>query len=217
MYRRLPFCFMHSYSNTSNENVAANMVKNEMSDVYLTVSSELLPQIRFYERTSTTVLNSCVGPILKDYLQNLTNKLSQSRFDGVLLIMQSNGGVTSPHIAQEIAASTLLSGPAAAPVAGIAYTSTHGYENFITVDMGGTSFDATLVENRKPFVTTEGKVNFNALALPMMAIHTIGAGGGSIGWIDEESLLRMGPKKCWCKSRTGMLHERGKTANMHRC
>lgn len=100
----------------------------------------------------------------------------------------------SPHIAQKVAASTLLSGPAGAPVAGIAYTSTQEYENFITVDMGGTSFDATLVENRKPFVTTEGKVNFNALALPMMAIHTIGAGGGSIGWIDEGGLLRMGPK-----------------------
>jgi N-methylhydantoinase A len=164
-----------------------------MPGAYLTISSELLPQIRFYERTSTTVLNSCVGPILKDYLQNLTKRLSGFLFDGVLLIMQSNGGVTSPHIAPNVAASTLLSGPAAAPVAGIAYTSTQGYENFITVDMGGTSFDATLVENRNPFVTTEGKVNFNALALPMMAIHTIGAGGGSIGWIDEGGLLRVGP------------------------
>jgi N-methylhydantoinase A len=192
--KAVAICFMHSYANTSNEHVAAKMIKNDMSDVYLTVSSELLPQIRFYERTSTTVLNSCVGPILKDYLQNLTLRLSQSLFDGILLIMQSNGGVTSPDIAQEVAASTLLSGPAAAPVAGIAYTSTQEYESFITVDMGGTSFDATLVENRKPFVTTEGKVNFNALALPMMAIHTIGAGGGSIGWIDEGGLLRMGPK-----------------------
>ena len=192
--KAVAICFMHSYSNASNENAAAKMIKEEMSDVYLTVSSDLLPQIRFYERTSTTVLNSCVGPILKDYLQSLTNRLSQSLFDGVLLIMQSNGGVMSPHIAQKVAASTLLSGPAGAPVAGIAYTSTQEYENFITVDMGGTSFDATLVENRKPFVTTEGKVNFNALALPMMAIHTIGAGGGSIGWIDEGGLLRMGPK-----------------------
>ncbi len=192
--KAVAICFMHSYANKTNESIAAKMVKKKMPDVYLTVSSELLPQIRFYERTSTTVLNSCVGPILKGYLRNLTKKLSESLFDGALLIMQSNGGVTSPHIAQEVAASTLLSGPAAAPVAGIAYTSTQEYKNFITVDMGGTSFDAILVENRKPFVTTEGKVNLNALALPMMAIHTIGAGGGSIGWINEGGLLRMGPK-----------------------
>jgi len=92
--KAVAICFMHSYANKTNESIAAKMVKKKMPDVYLTVSSELLPQIRFYERTSTTVLNSCVGPILKGYLRNLTKKLSESLFDGVLLIMQSNGGVT---------------------------------------------------------------------------------------------------------------------------
>ncbi|MDP2728643.1 MAG: hydantoinase/oxoprolinase family protein, partial [Dehalococcoidia bacterium] len=108
--------------------------------------------------------------------------------------MQSNGGVTSPQVATRTAASTLLSGPAAGPIAGLAYISIHGYDDCITVDMGGTSFDAALVKDRTPLTTTEAKVNRYQLALPTLWIHTIGAGGGSIGWVDEGGLLRMGPQ-----------------------
>lgn len=187
-------CFMHSYANSTNELIAEKPVREGLPEAYLSVSSKILPQVRFYDRVSTTVLNSAVGPILKKYLSKLTERLKKESFKGILLIMQSNGGVTSPEAVTELAASTLLSGPSAAPVAGIAYTALHGNHDFITIDMGGTSFDAALIKDSNPIVTTEGKVSRYALALPMMEINTIGAGGGSIAWIDEGGLLRMGPK-----------------------
>ena len=187
-------CFMNSFANHDHEERAARIVRDAMPSTYLTVSSHLLPSIRFYDRISTTVLNSYVGPILRSYLSSLTSKLDNIGFQGVLLIMQSNGGVISPDIAMDNAAVTLLSGPAAGPVAGIAYTSIQGYDDCITVDMGGTSFDAALIRDRDPLITTEGEINRLRLALPMLGIVTIGAGGGSIGWIDEGGLLRMGPR-----------------------
>ncbi len=187
-------CFLHAYANNRNEFLAAERVRELLPQAYLSVSSEILPQVRFYDRVSTTVLNSAVGPILKKYLLRLTTRLNEIRFQGILLIMQSNGGVTSPETVAELGASTLLSGPAAAPVAGIAYTALHGQKSFITIDMGGTSFDAALVKDSSPIVSTSGRVGRYALALPMMEINTIGAGGGSIAWLDEGGLLKMGPK-----------------------
>ncbi|UCG70926.1 MAG: hydantoinase/oxoprolinase family protein [Thermoplasmata archaeon] len=192
-------CFMNSFANKEHEQRAADLVRKEIPGAYLTVSSELLPSIRFYDRISTTVLNSYVGPILRSYLNSLTMKLKDIGFSGVLLIMQSNGGVISPEIATNTAAATLLSGPAGGPVAGIAYTSIQGYNDCITVDMGGTSFDAALIKDKTPLVTTEGEINRLRLALPMLGIVTIGAGGGSIGWIDEGGLLRMGPQSAGAK------------------
>jgi N-methylhydantoinase A len=192
-------CFMNSFANKEHEKKAAELVRKELPGAYLTVSSELLPSIRFYDRISTTVLNSYVGPILRSYLNSLTKKLSDIGFGGILLIMQSNGGVISPEIATNTAAATLLSGPAGGPVAGIAYTSIQGYNDCITVDMGGTSFDAALIKDKTPLVTTEGEINRLRLALPMLGIVTIGAGGGSIGWIDEGGLLRMGPQSAGAK------------------
>lgn len=192
-------CFMNSFANKAHEKIVADLVRKELPGAYLTVSSELLPSIRFYDRISTTVLNSYVGPILRSYLSSLTRKLNDVGFEGVLLIMQSNGGVISPEIAIDTAAATLLSGPAGGPVAGIAYTSIQGYDDCITVDMGGTSFDAALIKNKTPLVTTEGEINRLRLALPMLGIVTIGAGGGSIGWIDEGGLLRMGPQSAGSK------------------
>ena len=191
-------CFMNSFANETHESRAAEIIKKEwgMGDVspYLTVSSEFLPSIRFYDRVSTTVLNSYVGPILSSYLKSLVRKLGDIGFDGILLIMQSNGGVVSPKIAIDNAALTLLSGPAAGPVAGIEYASVQGYHDCITIDMGGTSFDAALIKDKTPLVTTEGEIDRLRIALPMLGIVTIGAGGGSIGWVDEGGLLRMGPQ-----------------------
>jgi N-methylhydantoinase A len=192
-------CFMNAFANNTHEKKAEAIVGEMMPEAYLTVSSTLLPSIRFYDRVSTTVLNSYVGPILRRYLMSLTKKLDEIGFEGILLIMQSNGGVVSPGIAVDNAAVTLLSGPAGGPVAGITYTSVQGYRDCITVDMGGTSFDAALIKNREPFVTTEGEVNRLRLALPMLNIVTIGAGGGSIGWIDEGGLLKMGPQSAGAK------------------
>jgi N-methylhydantoinase A len=192
-------CFMNSFANSTHEEKVANFVKEQLGDVYLTVSSELLPSIRFYDRVSTTCLNSYVGPILEKYLKSLIKKLENNNFSGILLIMTSNGGVVSPENAMGKAAATLLSGPAGGPVAGTLYANVQNYNSFITVDMGGTSFDAAVVKNNKPTVTTSGDINRLRTALPMLNVVTIGAGGGSIGWIDEGGLLKMGPQSAGSK------------------
>ncbi len=187
-------CFMNAFANPAHERAAADLVAAEMPGAYLTVSTDLLPSIRFYNRVSTTVLNSYVGPKLSAYLDSLRARLKGIGFSGVLLIMQSNGGVVSPEVARAGAALTLLSGPAAGPVAGLEYARIHGQESCITVDMGGTSFDAAMVHDGAPIMADEGEINRYRIALPMLGIVTIGAGGGSIGWIDEGGLLRMGPQ-----------------------
>ena len=192
-------CYMNSFANSTHEEKTAEFVKKQLPDSYLTVSSTFLPSIRFYDRVSSTVLNSYVGPILMTYLLSLRRKLGNIGFSGILLIMQSNGGVISPDIAIDNAAATLLSGPAGGPVAGIEYTGIQGYNDCITVDMGGTSFDAALIKDKTPLITTEGEINRFRLALPMLNIVTIGAGGGSIGWLDEGGLLHMGPQSAGAK------------------
>ena len=185
---------LFSFLNADHERRIGEILKAQLPGVYMSLSCDILPQIRVYERLSTTVLNAAVGPILSDYLQALTTKLSGFDYKGILLIMQSNGGVMDTSVAERFAANTLLSGPAGGPTAGQVHAAVHGQSNFITVDMGGTSFDACLVVDNKPVINTEGKVGGHQLALPMINIHTVGAGGGSIAWIDEGGLLRVGPK-----------------------
>jgi N-methylhydantoinase A len=186
-------CFLHAHANAENEREAAQIVRRLMPRVYVCASAEVIPQVRFYERTSTTVLNAAVGPILAGYLGKLTAKLDAARYRGALLIMQSNGGVAAPAVVARIAAITLLSGPAAAPVAGLACMAPYRDRSFITMDMGGTSFDTALVRDGELSATAAATVNRYALALPSLEINTVGAGGGSIAWIDAGGLLRMGP------------------------
>ena len=186
-------CFMNSFANPAHERAAAEIVRAELPGAYLTVSADLLPSIRFYERVSTTALNSYVGPKLNHYLDQLVSRLKGIGFSGLLLIMQSNGGVISPQLAREKAALTLLSGPAGGPGAGLFYVRAHGQNKCITTDMGGTSFEAS-VSVDTPMIKNDGEIARHKLALPMLDIHTIGAGGGSIGWLDEGGMLRMGPQ-----------------------
>jgi N-methylhydantoinase A len=203
-------CFMNSFANPAQERAAAAIVRRRLPGAYLSVSSDLLPSIRFYERISTTALNAYVGPKLSRYLDQLTGRLKEAGFRGLLLIMQSNGGVMTPEVAREKAALTLLSGPAGGPGAGLFFARAHGIDKAITVDMGGTSFEASLAVGA-PLVVTEGEIDRHRIALPMLGIHTIGAGGGSIGWIDEGGMLRMGPQSAGadpgpaCYGRNGTL------------
>lgn len=187
-------CFMNSFANPQQEREAAALVRRELPNAYLTVSAEYLPSIRFYDRISSTVLNSYVGPNLSSYLGRLMSRQREISFGGVLLIMQSNGGVMSPEVARKSPALTLLSGPAAGPRAGLGYARLHGYNDCITVDMGGTSFDASLVRDGTAVVVTDGEINRYRIAFPMLDIVTVGAGGGSIAWIDAGGLLRVGPQ-----------------------
>jgi len=186
-------CFMNSFANPAHEQAAAAAVRRAMPGAYVSVSTEVLPSIRFYERVSTTALNAYVGPKLLHYLDQLVSRLSGIGFKGLLMIMQSNGGVISPQAARDKAALTLLSGPAGGPGAGLFYVGAHGQDRCITTDMGGTSFEASVAVGA-PMVKNDGEIARHKIALPMLDIHTIGAGGGSIGWLDEGGLLRMGPQ-----------------------
>ncbi|MCR4317178.1 MAG: hydantoinase/oxoprolinase family protein [Planctomycetes bacterium] len=186
-------CFLHSYASGDHERKAAEIVRASMPDAFLSVSSECLPAIRFYERISTTVLGAFVGPILEKYIRSLSKKLAEAGFEGILLIMQSSGGVALPEVIIQKPASTLLSGPAGGPRAAATFARNQGAESCIVVDMGGTSFDASLVQNGVAQVANSSLIDRHRISLPMLDITTIGAGGGSIGWIDEGGLLRMGP------------------------
>jgi N-methylhydantoinase A len=203
-------CFMNSFANAAHEQAAVEMVRRALPEAYLSVSTEVLPSIRFYERVSTTVLNAYVGPKLEHYLEQLVERLAGAGFAGLLLIMQSNGGVISPQAAREKAALTLLSGPAGGPGAGLFYAAAHGQDRCITTDMGGTSFEASIAVGA-PMVKNDGDIARHRIALPMLDIHTIGAGGGSIGWLDQGGLLRMGPQSAGadpgpaCYGRGGKL------------
>jgi N-methylhydantoinase A len=187
-------CFMNSFADHAHERAALEVAQSELEGTYICASSDVLPVVRFYNRISTTVLNAYVGPVLSDYLTSLVQKLKDVRFGGVLLIMQSNGGVALPEITRQQPATTLLSGPAGGPRAAVAFTEPAAPDDCILVDMGGTSFDASLVRDGDAAVSHEGEIARLRIALPMLAIATIGAGGGSIGWIDEGGLLRMGPQ-----------------------
>lgn len=203
--------YLWSFRNPSHEQRTREILEEELPGIYISLSTEILPQIRVYERHSTTVLNAYVGPVLTRYLKRLQEELKSRKFKGSLLIMQSNGGVMSPEVAQRFASNTLLSGPAGAPMAGIFYGGTHGFRNVITVDMGGTSFDVALVRDATPTVTTDGLIGEHRIASPILDIHTIGAGGGSIAWIDGGGLLAVGPKSAGaepgpaCYGRGGTL------------
>jgi N-methylhydantoinase A len=186
--------FMHSPAMPTHELRARDLIAELMPDAYVTASSDLLPQVRYYDRTATTVLNAYVGPVISRYLAALTRRLEELSFDGTLLMMQSNGGIATPAELSERAALSLQSGPAAGPTAGSWQLAPYGLLDCITVDMGGTSFDAALVSGGEPLVKMDGVIDRWRVALPMIDIHTIGAGGGSIAWLDEGGLLHVGPQ-----------------------
>ena len=187
-------CLMHAYANDAHERRVAERLREALPDVYLTVSSELLPQLGYYSRVSTAVLNSYVGPLLKSYLLSLATRLADAGFAGQLLIMNSAAGLMAPEEIVPRAAAALLSGPAAAPVAARVYAGVAGASHCAVIDMGGTSLDISLASGGEPLEVTEGRVGRYATALPMIDIRTLGAGGGSIARIDAGGGLQVGPQ-----------------------
>jgi N-methylhydantoinase A len=186
--------YLFSFFDAAHEQRTRELLEEEMPGVYVTLSSEVLPQVRLYERNSTTALNAYVRPKLDRYLSRLREGLSERGFQGTLLIMQSNGGVMAPEVASRFAVNTLLSGPAAGPVAGLGVSRALGLENIITVDMGGTSFDASLVSKGEPDLTSEARLAGHLIATPSLDIHAVGAGGGSLAWVDAGGGLHVGPQ-----------------------
>lgn len=187
--------FINAYANPDNERVALAAVKDVWPNAYVTASSDILPEIREFERTSTAALNAYLQPPVGSYLRKLESRLQSDGFGGQLLIVQSNGGVMSVDSAASRPVRTALSGPAAGVIACQHIAVAAGFPNVVTCDMGGTSFDVSLIADGEPAMSAQTAIDFGMVVrAPMVEITTIGAGGGSIAWIDRGGILQIGPE-----------------------
>ncbi|MCI2430317.1 hydantoinase/oxoprolinase family protein [Candidatus Acetothermia bacterium] len=186
-------CYLFSYLDPEHERQTGALLRSLLK-IPVTLSSELLPEHREYERTATTVLNAALRPMIEEYLSQLAAKLHKQGVHADLQIMQSNGGLTTVRQAGERAVQMLFSGPAAG-VAGARYVAVQaGFGNVITLDMGGTSTDVSLIREGQIAWRPEGLIAGRPVRLPMVEIQSIGAGGGSIAWLDAGGILRVGPQ-----------------------
>ena len=190
-------CTLFSYLNDAHEKRIKEIVEREMPGVFVSRSSEVLPQIREYERSSTTVANAYVGPKLTVYLTNLEKKLKKDGLEKAFYVVASNGGMMTSETAIRHASATLLSGPAAGATGAVFFAELTGNRNLILMDMGGTSFDVSLINDATVTLSTEGEIAGYRVAKPMIDIHTIGAGGGSVAWIDQWGMLNVGPESAY--------------------
>ena len=188
-------CFLHSYVNGAHETRVEDLCRERLDGtVYLASSHDVLPIWGEYERFSTTVVSAYVGPIVSGYLLRLEERLTGLGFRGGLFIVQSDGLVQSAAASRRRAVELVGSGPAAAPTGALLWG--HGIQaaNLISIDMGGTSFDVCLIQSGKIPTTTEGWIGDERVAINMVDVRSVGAGGGSIAWIDSVGLLRVGPQ-----------------------
>ena len=187
-------CFLYSYANDAHERRAAEILREELDGVPISLSSEVLPQFREFERTVATTLNAYVMPRVSQYLTGLESAAKRDGISAPLFIMKSNGGVTSADLAARQAIHTVLSGPVAGVMGATQVSGQAGYPSFISVDVGGTSADICLVRDGRPDVTVERSIGGLPLQLPMLDIATIGAGGGSIARVSTTGGLAVGPE-----------------------
>ncbi|MEQ9332243.1 hydantoinase/oxoprolinase family protein [Thalassobaculum sp.] len=185
--------FLHAYANPAHELRAAAIVQELLPDAFVSCSHQVSPEIREFERTSTTVLNALLMPVVKTYLSRLEARLADAGISAPVYLVQSNGGVTTPAIAGEQPARLLLSGPSGGARAAEVLAAELGEPNLIAVDMGGTSYDVSIVHDGAIRLVTQGDVDGLPVRLPMIEIRTIGAGGGSIARADETGRLLVGP------------------------
>ncbi|MEK9574462.1 MAG: hydantoinase/oxoprolinase family protein [Alphaproteobacteria bacterium] len=187
--------FINGYANAKNEQVAAKILRAVWPNEHVSVATEILPEIREFERCSTATLNAYLQPPVANYLARLEDRIAEQKADSEILIVQSNGGVMSVESAKSLPIKTALSGPAAGVVAARQIASAAGFDNIITGDMGGTSFDVSLVADGQNMLTAQTNIDFGmTIRVPMIEMTTIGAGGGSIAHIDETGLLEIGPE-----------------------
>jgi N-methylhydantoinase A len=204
-------CYLHAYRNPAHEGASAVAVAQHLPNIYLSVSSAVLPQIKEYERVCTTVVNAYVGPTLSRYLGKLGTGLRATGYARDVLVMQSHGGVATIEDSAHLAAGAILSGPAGGIAAGRHCARILGEENLITFDMGGTSTDIALIEAGEPRLTGDRMVSGHKVALPSLDIHTVGAGGGSIASVDVAGILHVGPESAGADPGPA-CYDRGGTA-----
>jgi len=184
---------LFSFVNPKHENeIKKHLIEGGFQEI--TLSSDVLPELREYERTSTTAINASLKPVFRDYLGQLEDRAEKLGIEASWLVMQSNGGLIEPDLAKREPVRTILSGPAGG-VKGAQYiASSAGYEDVLTLDMGGTSADVCLIKDGETAVTTDWSIDDHPVGVSSLDVHTIGAGGGSIAWIDEGGALRVGPR-----------------------
>jgi N-methylhydantoinase A len=191
-------CFLHSYVNPEHERIAGAMVRAAMPGTYLSLSHEILREYREFERTSTTVVNAYLGPKVGSYVRGLRASLGGIGFTGDLSIMRSNGGVMTPDVAAARPAAMMESGPVGGIIASARVGQKLGMPNVISFDMGGTTAKAALVRDGEPTMApgyyVGGYASGHPVMLPMIDVVEVGAGGGSIAWIDEVGALKVGPQ-----------------------
>jgi N-methylhydantoinase A len=200
-------CFIHSYANAEHEQTLGAALRDALPEVFVTLSSDLLPEIREYERTSTTVINAYVGPPVRHYIGSLINNLKAVGIDAPLMVMQSGGGVLEAELVMEKPALIVECGPAAGVVGGLHISRAQNEANLITFDMGGTTAKASIIENGRLMHTDEYEVGGGitlsskltkgggyALKTPVIDISEVGAGGGSVVWFDKVGVMKVGPQ-----------------------
>jgi N-methylhydantoinase A len=193
-YQSVAVAFLHSYANPAHELLMRDVLAEHAPDVVVTLSHELSREYREYERTSTAVLDAYVKPIVRRYLHELEGKLADDGFGGRFLVTRSGGGAMTVAVAREQPVSLILSGPAGGVIGAAALSKAIGEPNLITIDMGGTSLDASLVVDGEPVLYQGAEFEQLPINTPSLYIHTIGAGGGSIAYLDGAGALQVGPQ-----------------------
>ena len=186
-------CFLWSFRNEAHERRVGEILEASMPDVYVSLSVDVLPEIREYDRTSTTVINAYIGPVVQRYARGIESFLASRGYTGAVRFMQSNAGLASASEITRRPVYALGSGPAAGPAAGLFHARRHDVKDLLTVDMGGTSFDVCLIQNGDPDMVKGIDFHRYRLGIPMIDIHAVGAGGGSIAHVDAGGLLQVGP------------------------
>jgi N-methylhydantoinase A len=191
-------CFLHAYANPEHERAAGAMIRKALPDAYLSLSHEILREYREFERMSTTVVNAYIGPRVGGYVKNLNSSLGGIGFRGDLSIMRSNGGVMTPEVATERPAAMMESGPVGGIIASARVGVALGLPNIISFDMGGTTAKASLIRDGEPTLApgyyVGGYASGHPVMLPMIDVVEVGAGGGSIAWLDDIGALKVGPQ-----------------------
>lgn len=203
--------FLWSVANGAHERRAVEIVREMLPDAYVCAGLEVYPQMREYTRTSTAVVNAYLGPVLKNYVERIDAFFREQGTKVPVRYFQSNGGMAARNVMISRAVSAINSGPASAPMAGRFLTQPLDIDSFITVDMGGTSFDITLTHQGKTNVNKDIDFLRYRIGIPMIQVETLGAGGGSIAWIDQMGVLNVGPQSAGampgpaCYQRGGTL------------
>lgn len=187
-------CFLHAYADPVHELLMAEVLAETCPGLEVSLSHRLVREYREYERTSTAVIDAYIKPIVRRYLEHLRDALTAGGFSGRFLVTRSGGGAMTVETAMDRPAHLVLSGPASGVIGAAAFAALVGEPNLITIDMGGTSLDASLIVDGVPTTVSEARFEGQAIAVPSLNIKTIGAGGGSVAWLDEAGSLQVGPR-----------------------